>query len=785
MLFPWTRGKMHSSSLMANPDRPQVVINHIHGPQRSFAELPVATTSHKKIAEYTRAGVPAIMADVTVPEIQSRDPYAVVRAKAIDAHAVYGGSVVVEDVSFEVDAQGGLPGPYARDFLGERAQRAELCRILSAVHPGEGRGATFRTLLAISNGRDVDIREGVTRGRIADAPAGPSDFAFDDIFIPDAHTETGEPERRTYAQMSPEEKDTTSARMRALRALEEAPFQLEQVIYQLQEPHPVQVESMRLEELLAVPGALKFAFDTEATRHMTPNEQFEPAEFLPFYRIEHADGEIVEFKIDKDSASQGLVILRSLDLKLDADGNPTRLKTDGGEPILLQMGPEQTKMALASRAHEFSQMHSDEMHDHIRAIWSGEIPTVERSNTRSYELEEMIGWQEDGKGNGQSSKAVSTNDIAYQRVSSLEKTRSRKQAAKEGIFFNAKFGPMSMLALGDMPPTGGNKDMLVLGALGYSQTWIPRNGVFAGDFNRQMQLFEETKTQIESYGLPKDIEELCLSRIGLQVGSENPEEIAQQVAEFQAAGGKSVRIATTNPDRRILDTAKAIREAVGKDFLIAAGTITDAKQAKALATDDHGSVDMFFIGHGAGENCTSLEGGGAANSISLLYELYRDPKMNDRLLFMEGGVGENYGPLLGIVDGFSINKKAVGGIESTGGLYAEHHADAKPVIPYHGSAGPGTQLVEAYIDEDIGERRLNPAGRLNANEGKPNYYSKSDWVSSSADRIRRARELIGRAMADQAASSIQELRSNIADHDKHNIMNVTAGARQSAVAHRG
>lgn len=760
-----------------------VPINKIHGPDAMLLALPVASTSQEKLAEYDRAQIKTLLVNLTVPEIQNKNPRIVVAEKAIDAWRKHGGAVVVDDTSFEVDAQGGRPGPYVKDFLDERAERANLCRTLTRVHEGESRGATFRVLLAMYDGREVHIREGVTRGHIPDTPRGTAIFGFDDIFVPDHTLPSGEKETRTYAEMSPEEKDETSARMRAIRSLKENPFKLERLIYSLQEPQKAQVESMRLEELLQVPGALQFAYDTEATRHMVPDTGFGVSDFLPYHRIDY--GGVIEYKVDKDSASQGLVINPSLDLKVDADGNPARLKRDiAGDPILLQMGPEQVKMALASRALEFAEMHSEGMHEHIRAIRDGKVRHVKRSNTRSQVLEKMIGWKEDENGKERATKVIATEDIAYDRISSSKKKRSRKEAARNGLFINTKFGPMSMLALGDMPPTGGSKDMLVLGAMGYSQCWIPRNGVFAGNFERQMKLFNESKAQIESYGLPKDIEELCVSKIGLQVGSENPKEIARQVAEFQAAGGKSVRIATTNPDKRILQTAKEIRKAVGEDFMIAAGTITDAKQARKLASKKYGSVDMFFIGHGAGENCTSLEGGGAANSISILYDLYKDPKMNDKLLFMEGGIGQNYGPLLGMVDGFSINKKAVGGIESTAGLYAEHYKNAKPVIPYHGSASPGTQLIEAYMNPEIAKKRLNAAGKLNANEGKPNYYSKPDWVASSADRIRMQRELIGRALADQAASSIHELRDNVRKNGRQNIVKATAGARQSAVSHR-
>lgn len=558
-------------------------------------------------------------------------------------------------------------------------------------------------------------------------------------------------------------------------------------IFALQEPSSVQLKMLRKEELVQNPQALQFAFGLELTADQTPNKKLKVDNLPPFHKIEYNDHAVIQYKINPNSASQGLVILPSIDLKTDSINEPVRLELDKKQrPILLQMGPGQIEMALASRANYFLENHNPKIYAQLRNLMDKKTHTP-RTNTRSSNLEKILdmtvttGLNGDNKISRSSTIVRATSELAYTRISSLEKNRSRNLTRENGLFINTRFGPMSILGLGAMPPVGGSRDMLVLSALGYGQCWIPRNGIFADNFDLQMQLFRESTAQIQTLRLDKDIENLCLSRIGLSIGCENPELIAQQAKSYQLEGGKAIRIYTTNPDKRIIETAQRIRENIGEDMMIAVGPVTDTKQARTLR--EKADANMFIIGHGGGENCTSLGGGGAANSLSILYELYLDKNFNDRLLFLEGGVGENYGPLLGLCDGFFMNKKALGGIESTSGLYVAHSRNKKPCLPYHGSASPGTQLIEAYLYPTIANRRLNKAGLLNNNEGQPNYYYKPDWVHSSADSILRQKEIISRTLADQGSDSIYEHRQNIALTNDHNIVYASSNAIEIARAH--
>jgi XTP/dITP diphosphohydrolase len=69
-------------------------------------------------------------------------------------------------------------------------------------------------LVAWPDGAEL-AAEGVVEGVIADAPRGSSGFGYDPVFVPLGSGTDG----RTFAELSPEEKDAVSHRGRAFRAL--------------------------------------------------------------------------------------------------------------------------------------------------------------------------------------------------------------------------------------------------------------------------------------------------------------------------------------------------------------------------------------------------------------------------------------------------------------------------------------------------------------------------------------------------------------------------------------
>jgi hypothetical protein len=213
------------------------------------------------------------------------------------------------------------------------------------------------------------------------------------------------------------------------------------------------------------------------------------------------------------------------------------------------------------------------------------------------------------------------------------------------------------------------------------------------------------------------------------------------------------------------------------------GPFFDLRQAAKLVGPDI-RVDTLLAGHGGGENCTSLEAGGSANGLELLYLMYLNGLFNNTAIGLEGGTGSSIGPLLGLLDVISLNQRGVAGGAELGGLYVQHSSGAI-VQPYHGSASAITQWIEAASNPEVAMRRLDEAARLNNVEGQPNYTKKHRSRNSVVDAFKQARMLAGRALADQQSRSLSDLRRNIREHGHFGHRHVTPEARVIAMNHQG
>jgi XTP/dITP diphosphohydrolase len=133
------------------------------------------------------------------------------------AHSV-GVPGIAEDSGIEVDALGGEPGPRSARYAGRSAgDEANLRLLIDRVRPvpEESRTARYRCVAVCvwPDGREVSA-EGTCEGRLILAPRGSGGFGYDPVFVPES-------ERRTMAELSPEEKNTISHRGKAFRALRE------------------------------------------------------------------------------------------------------------------------------------------------------------------------------------------------------------------------------------------------------------------------------------------------------------------------------------------------------------------------------------------------------------------------------------------------------------------------------------------------------------------------------------------------------------------------------------
>lgn len=136
-------------------------------------------------------------------------------AKARDAFAATGMASVADDSGLEVAALNGMPGVLSARWSGNHGDDAANTALLLAQLrdvPDGRRGAAFVSACALVSASGEVVVRGQWPGTIAREPRGAGGFGYDPVFIPDGY-------QLTAAQLSPEEKDATSHRGRALRLL--------------------------------------------------------------------------------------------------------------------------------------------------------------------------------------------------------------------------------------------------------------------------------------------------------------------------------------------------------------------------------------------------------------------------------------------------------------------------------------------------------------------------------------------------------------------------------------
>ena len=168
----------------------------------------MATHNPNKLLELQRILEP-LHIEVTTADLQEVEETGTTFAenaylKAKAACEQTGLPAVADDSGLVVDALNGAPGVYSARYAGPDATE------LDGV-PAEQRTARFVSAICVvyPDGERMDV-EGVCEGSVAFAPRGHDGFGYDPIFL------VGE---KTYAELTPAEKDAVSHRGKALREL--------------------------------------------------------------------------------------------------------------------------------------------------------------------------------------------------------------------------------------------------------------------------------------------------------------------------------------------------------------------------------------------------------------------------------------------------------------------------------------------------------------------------------------------------------------------------------------
>lgn len=129
---------------------------------------------------------------------------------------ILGLPALADDSGLEVEALGGLPGVLSARYAGPSATDDERnAKLLREMEEKANRAAAFVCVISIAVPAGVALTyEGRCEGLIAEAPAGANGFGYDPVFY-------YPPLKRTFAQLSAEEKNRVSHRAKALAQVKE------------------------------------------------------------------------------------------------------------------------------------------------------------------------------------------------------------------------------------------------------------------------------------------------------------------------------------------------------------------------------------------------------------------------------------------------------------------------------------------------------------------------------------------------------------------------------------
>lgn len=505
-------------------------------------------------------------------------------------------------------------------------------------------------------------------------------------------------------------------------------------IYELPEPYPEEIDRIRYTELSK--AGLEFANKLENF-----GKEYRSTHYESFEKYE---GQFYSRYFQRKSSSLGLII---------TDIDKTRLAFDDtGHPELYQMGKLRRRLAIAQRALYFDKNQNENIYKIIVDINSGKIKIPTRSNRKMRTVEYSLGITDTYP---YPTKTPAISELGYKKISS-DKILSRKSILEYGLFNKIGKHTRKIIGLGSMPPVTGWRDTLVTAAIGHMMCFIPRNSIFAADINRRQDLVKSVLEVIDSLNINNQNKKIIKRNIGASVGLDNLQEEIRAAKKLYKAGITLFRIYTIGSDKRVIDTASALRYELGNEAEIFVGQIADKKQAEKLIKPKI-AVDALIFGHGGGQQCTSAINGMAITTLEDVYELVRDKNFNNTSLIVEGGIDRSIGTALILgIDATLGNQKLVHGTIETGDIFAKH-IKGKYCQPYPGSASPVTQLIESEF-ELLRVRRSDASGRTYNPEGKPGFMYFEKKANSCVFWINEFLSYAARALADLGVNNITELR---------------------------
>lgn len=192
--------------------------------------LLLASSNHGKLREYrdlaaTGFAGAAVELDLLpgfdkLPQFEESAPTFAENAagKALHYSQFADHAVVADDSGLVVHALSGAPGVHSARYAGPSASDGDrIGKLLSELRASGSadRRARFVCVIAVAErGRMLCVLSAAADGEILEAPRGAGGFGYDPVFY-------FPPQKRTFAEISPEEKNSCSHRGQAFRKLQE------------------------------------------------------------------------------------------------------------------------------------------------------------------------------------------------------------------------------------------------------------------------------------------------------------------------------------------------------------------------------------------------------------------------------------------------------------------------------------------------------------------------------------------------------------------------------------
>jgi len=172
-----------------------------------MSQITLVTGNPHKLAELRKVFPSTIdlgLIKLNLDEIQSLDLHEIVSYKLHQAYSAIGTPVIIEDVSAELEALNGLPGPFVK-FFQARLGKGALFKL------GGETPIKITCSMGYYDGKQEYIVDGVLNGRVV-VPRDGEGFGFDFVVIPEGYN-------KTMSELGIEIKNTISHRYKAATLL--------------------------------------------------------------------------------------------------------------------------------------------------------------------------------------------------------------------------------------------------------------------------------------------------------------------------------------------------------------------------------------------------------------------------------------------------------------------------------------------------------------------------------------------------------------------------------------